>query len=396
MWSLRVLAPILLLVPAAASADDRPAAEKPFGLERRIPWNDSRVVGSPDPLPPYKVVRAFPKLTVKQPLSLTPEPGTNRLFILQHLNFWAGPGRLLAVRDDQDATEAETLLEIDGLAVGVAFHPDYERNGYLYIGLNGPMRRPDEDDPGRALHGRPPAAAPHRPGVEAPDHRVALQRPRRRRPRLRQRRLSLRLLGGRLQRLRRQPDRPDPRRPAGGRAADRRRSPRPGPELRRAEGQPVRRSPGRPARAVGLRPAQPLAAELRPRVGPALGRPEWAGPLGAGLPDQEGGQLRLEPHRGEPHLPRPAPGRSRPDLAADRRALTTARPARSPAAGSTAAPACPSWSGPTSTATGPPAASGGSSTTARRPSGTASWSIRPSTSPASAPTTPASCTSSTR
>ena len=84
----------ILLVPAAALADDRPAAEKPFGLERRIPWKDSRVVGSPDPLSHYKVVRAFPKLTVKQPLCLTPEPGTDRLFILQHLNVWAGPGRI--------------------------------------------------------------------------------------------------------------------------------------------------------------------------------------------------------------------------------------------------------------------------------------------------------------
>jgi uncharacterized repeat protein (TIGR03806 family) len=140
MWSTRVLAPIVLLVPAAAAADDRPAAQKPFGMERRIPWNDSRVVGTPDPPSPYKVVRAFPKLTVKQPLTLTPEPGSDRLFILQHLNYWAGPGRLLAVRDDQDAAKAETLLEIDGLAVGLAFHPDYQRNGYVYIGLNGPLQ----------------------------------------------------------------------------------------------------------------------------------------------------------------------------------------------------------------------------------------------------------------
>src|SRR3954447_9127020 len=136
MWSPRLLATILLLVPAAAPADDRPAAEKPFGLERRIPWNDSRVVGSPDPLPPYKVVRAFPKLTIKQPLTMTPEPGTDRLFILQHLQHWAGPGRLLAVRDDPDASQASILLEIDGLAIGLAFHPDFERNGYVYIGLN--------------------------------------------------------------------------------------------------------------------------------------------------------------------------------------------------------------------------------------------------------------------
>ena len=65
MWSpLRVLVLILLLLPTAALA-----ADKPFGLERRIPWNDSRVVGSPDPPPPYKVVRAFPKLTSSNPWS---------------------------------------------------------------------------------------------------------------------------------------------------------------------------------------------------------------------------------------------------------------------------------------------------------------------------------------
>jgi glucose/arabinose dehydrogenase len=140
MCWLRVLALIFLIVPAAAADDDRPVAKESSRLQRRIPWNDSRVVGSPDPLPPYKVVRAFPNLTVKQPLSMTPEPGTDRLFILQHLNFWAGPGRLLAVRDDQDTTMAQTLLDIDGLAVGVAFHPDYKRTGYLYIGLSGPLR----------------------------------------------------------------------------------------------------------------------------------------------------------------------------------------------------------------------------------------------------------------
>jgi glucose/arabinose dehydrogenase len=132
MRTLHVLAPIFLLVTAPA-----PAGEKPFGMERRTPWNDSHVIGSPDPPSPYKVVRAFPKLTIKQPLTLTPEPGANRLFILQHLNFWAGPGRLLAVDDDQDVSRSENLLEIDALAVGVALHPNYKQNGYLYIGMSG-------------------------------------------------------------------------------------------------------------------------------------------------------------------------------------------------------------------------------------------------------------------
>ena len=97
------------------------------------------MVGSPDPPPPYKTTRAFPKLTVKQPLSLTPEPGTNRLFMLRHDNVWAGPGHLAAIDDNQNASHVEDLLKIDGLAYGVAFHPDYEHNGYIYIGLSGPL-----------------------------------------------------------------------------------------------------------------------------------------------------------------------------------------------------------------------------------------------------------------
>jgi glucose/arabinose dehydrogenase len=112
-------------------------AGPPYGMDRRVPWNDSRIVGSPDPLSPYKVVRAFPKLSVKQPLYLAPEPGTKRLFALQHLGFSAGPGRLIAFADDQNATAAETLLEIPDLAYGLAFHPDYVKNGYIYIGMSG-------------------------------------------------------------------------------------------------------------------------------------------------------------------------------------------------------------------------------------------------------------------
>jgi glucose/arabinose dehydrogenase len=56
------------------------------------------------------------------------------------MNYWAGPGQLLAFDDDQDATKTTSLLEIDGIAYGLAFHPDYERNGHVYIGLNGPER----------------------------------------------------------------------------------------------------------------------------------------------------------------------------------------------------------------------------------------------------------------
>src|SRR3954462_14074636 len=47
----------------------------------RKPWITSHVVGSPDPPPPFKVVRVFPNLKFEHPLLLTRAPGSDRLFV---------------------------------------------------------------------------------------------------------------------------------------------------------------------------------------------------------------------------------------------------------------------------------------------------------------------------
>src|SRR5213592_3659997 len=50
------------------------ADEQPFGIDRRIPWTTSRVVGSPDPPLPYTVEKTFTNVSWKAPIYLTPEP----------------------------------------------------------------------------------------------------------------------------------------------------------------------------------------------------------------------------------------------------------------------------------------------------------------------------------
>ena len=47
----------------------------------RKPWTTSRVVGSPDPPPPFKVVRAFPNLKFHHPLLMARAPGSDRLYV---------------------------------------------------------------------------------------------------------------------------------------------------------------------------------------------------------------------------------------------------------------------------------------------------------------------------
>src|SRR5262245_17159210 len=47
----------------------------------RVPWPTSRVVGAPEPPPPFKVVRAFPNLKFEHPLLMARCPGSDRLFV---------------------------------------------------------------------------------------------------------------------------------------------------------------------------------------------------------------------------------------------------------------------------------------------------------------------------
>src|SRR5581483_7848397 len=68
-WSRRGFAAGLLGLLALAAlgfhGDDPP---KP---PTRVPWTTSRVVGTPDPPPPYKAVNAFPNVKLHHPLLIT-------------------------------------------------------------------------------------------------------------------------------------------------------------------------------------------------------------------------------------------------------------------------------------------------------------------------------------
>jgi glucose/arabinose dehydrogenase len=120
------------------AADTPPADPWPVGIDHRIPWTTSRVVGSPNPPLPYRVKPAFPKLKIVCPIGVAHEPGSDRLLII-HQDFpWGGRGRIVRIKDDPAVETAEPFLTIDGIAYGVAFHPDFAKNGYLFVGYNGP------------------------------------------------------------------------------------------------------------------------------------------------------------------------------------------------------------------------------------------------------------------
>ena len=124
--------------PSASAAAKGERGEPPYGIDHRVLWTNSHVVGSPNPPPPYRVRRAFPKLTFNQPLYVVAEPRMGDILVISHDGGYEGPGRIVRLKNKADADKTEPFLEMNRIAYGLAFHPDYAKNGYIYIGSNGP------------------------------------------------------------------------------------------------------------------------------------------------------------------------------------------------------------------------------------------------------------------
>ncbi len=122
-----------LVRPARATDQD---SEPAVGLDHRVAWTTSRVVGAPEPAPPYKTEPIFEHLTIKQPLTFEAEPGTNDYLIIQHFGSWAPPAMILRISDDPDVRAPQSVLSLEGIAYGLDFHPNYLENGYVFVGMN--------------------------------------------------------------------------------------------------------------------------------------------------------------------------------------------------------------------------------------------------------------------
>ena len=157
------------------------ADEPAPAVVERTPWTASKFAGTPEPPPPYSVELAFPQLKFEFPVVLVSEPGTNRLF-LGDLR-----GRIVSFPDDPAVDHAD--LAIDGKALhpdltmfyGLAFHPKFEQNGYVYVCY---VRENDRDDGSvvSPVHRATDRPARDRPGERTGDPHVLVGRAQRRLP----------------------------------------------------------------------------------------------------------------------------------------------------------------------------------------------------------------------
>lgn len=103
----------------------------------RVPWTTSRVVGSPEKPAPFAAKRMFPQLEFEQPIAVGRFPGGSLLWVATHQTGYGGPGRIYRFADDQSVQHTTLFHERPEIIYGLAFHPEFRTNGFVYVGCNG-------------------------------------------------------------------------------------------------------------------------------------------------------------------------------------------------------------------------------------------------------------------
>ncbi len=128
---------------AAALGSMAAAADKPFGLEQRVPLTTSRVQGRPEPPPPFKPERLYSKLRFNMTVSLDRLPGSERLLVGEFA------GKVFLLPQDRDAEKAHLVFDINDILAqlnrdnpepvelesfyATAFDPDFATNRWMYL-----------------------------------------------------------------------------------------------------------------------------------------------------------------------------------------------------------------------------------------------------------------------
>ncbi|MCO6459598.1 MAG: PQQ-dependent sugar dehydrogenase [Pirellulaceae bacterium] len=111
---------------------DLSAARAKSGIEKRVPWTGSRIRGTPDPPLPYTTAVAFPGLKFYEPLELVSVPGSTRMAVVER------PGKIYTFETAGDQADQRLLLDTGRTTYGAAFHPRFQRNGYVFVAADRP------------------------------------------------------------------------------------------------------------------------------------------------------------------------------------------------------------------------------------------------------------------
>ena len=100
----------MLLAAWLPSVESWADEDKPFGLAKREIWENSRLIGTPEPPPPFRAMPAYTNQVWRSPMFIAAEPQSSRLFALLHHG--GGKPTQLVAFEDPETKEREVLLEL--------------------------------------------------------------------------------------------------------------------------------------------------------------------------------------------------------------------------------------------------------------------------------------------
>jgi uncharacterized repeat protein (TIGR03806 family) len=112
-------------------------------LEKRVPLTTSRVIGSPDPLPPYRSERVYADMKMPWPLITAYIPGSDQLLVIS-LDRGSEMATIYRMKDEAKVNKWELWLDTKDTVVQIEFHPKWVENGFVYLGGNGPQNGPGD------------------------------------------------------------------------------------------------------------------------------------------------------------------------------------------------------------------------------------------------------------
>jgi uncharacterized repeat protein (TIGR03806 family) len=126
-------------VLALAAEEPKPKIDrKPFGIVKREKWTTSRVVGSPDPPPPYRLENVYPDLKFNEALELAIIPDRKRWVVAER------KGKIYTFASDPKKARKQLLLDVGKTVYGVVMHPKFKENGYFYVSY---IPNPEKETP---------------------------------------------------------------------------------------------------------------------------------------------------------------------------------------------------------------------------------------------------------
>jgi len=128
---------LLSILWPVTTADAQQPLKAEFGLQQRIAWEGSRILGTPDRGDPYTLKLKYPGLQFLEPIATGTIPGSSDLLLATR------PGKIYSFANDRSVKKANLILDIDRPTFGVVMHPNFASNGYFYI-----MNTVDESDTG--------------------------------------------------------------------------------------------------------------------------------------------------------------------------------------------------------------------------------------------------------